>query len=662
MLGSLYNSMTGLIGFTQSLDNLSNNVSNLNTPGFKGNDLIFRELGAEGSSIYSQGGNGGQDEHGEGVLIAGSDTRFTQGDIQDTGGETDIAIDGDAFFVLENDGEYLYTRSGQFRVDEDGFLVDPATGYKVVMLDENKEASYLNIREYELSEAEATTSVELEGILENSLSEGSKVPGDDDTALEVTLFDIGGKEYTANITFEKMDDNEWKVLITNEDGTLMAPTHTIDFSSLGTIVSTTSEYQFDFQNFSVLRGEDLTEAFLAGESMEFPDGLDAGIETNFEITDAQFIVRSDETFQFAQSGPFHFSDIGELVDADGNKVAALENSTEIVDFSIRDLLETPEELTQRISISGNLNNETAVDESVPPQDEDGYSLEFIGSSGAIETLNAWFVRVDDNQWDLLVEDSDGVNFDVNGSIYFDNDGNLITSTSALTILMGNDGGEDINIDITDELGDPLLTSLVEASDLTQESYDGKERGALRQVEFDENGQATLHYSNGDTEPGPILAIVNTEGDPIESITIDFSGMSGATSGSSRVSIGESDGRSLGQVIDFGLNANGEMEFTYSNGDEQTSSAIALANILDKSQLQSIGGTLFKLDPDGVVSMGTVSTGAAKLEASSLELSNVELSREFADIIIVQRGYQASSQVLNVTNELIEELYNSVKGR
>ena len=49
-------------------------------------------------------------------------------------------------------------------------------------------------------------------------------------------------------------------------------------------------------------------------------------------------------------------------------------------------------------------------------------------------------------------------------------------------------------------------------------------------------------------------------------------------------------------------------------------------------------------------------------ASSLELSNVELSEEFAEIIIVQRSYQASSQVLNVSNELIEELYNSVSGR
>ena len=46
---------------------------------------------------------------------------------------------------------------------------------------------------------------------------------------------------------------------------------------------------------------------------------------------------------------------------------------------------------------------------------------------------------------------------------------------------------------------------------------------------------------------------------------------------------------------------------------------------------------------------------------SIELSNVELAREFADMIIVQRGYQASSRVMNVANQMIEQLYSNTGG-
>jgi flagellar hook protein FlgE len=51
-----------------------------------------------------------------------------------------------------------------------------------------------------------------------------------------------------------------------------------------------------------------------------------------------------------------------------------------------------------------------------------------------------------------------------------------------------------------------------------------------------------------------------------------------------------------------------------------------------------------------------------IAARSLELANVDLSREFADIVILQRGFQANSQVLNISSQLIEDLYGKLSGR
>ncbi|HEY1140842.1 MAG TPA: flagellar basal body rod C-terminal domain-containing protein, partial [Lysobacter sp.] len=51
----------------------------------------------------------------------------------------------------------------------------------------------------------------------------------------------------------------------------------------------------------------------------------------------------------------------------------------------------------------------------------------------------------------------------------------------------------------------------------------------------------------------------------------------------------------------------------------------------------------------------------RISGQSLEMSNVDLTREFADMIIIQRGYQASSRVMTVSNEMIEQLYNSTRG-
>ena len=98
MFGSIYTGMSGLAAFSAGLDVISNNVANLNTPGYKGNDLLFQDLfyGFEMSNEFNN--NIASMQIGNGVQANTTTVVYSQGDIRDTGVDTDVAIDGKGFF------------------------------------------------------------------------------------------------------------------------------------------------------------------------------------------------------------------------------------------------------------------------------------------------------------------------------------------------------------------------------------------------------------------------------------------------------------------------------------------------------------------------------------------------------------------------------------
>src|SRR5882724_7305200 len=117
MLNAIYTSLSGMRAFRTGLDLISNNVANMNTPGFKLSDPLFRELIQQ-----SAGGglNGSSSEaRGAGVHADQAGISFLQGDLRDTGNPLDAAVDGSGFFVLDLNGQRIYTRAGQFEFDKD---------------------------------------------------------------------------------------------------------------------------------------------------------------------------------------------------------------------------------------------------------------------------------------------------------------------------------------------------------------------------------------------------------------------------------------------------------------------------------------------------------------------------------------------------------------
>ncbi|MCR4734455.1 MAG: flagellar hook protein FlgE [Treponema sp.] len=135
MMRSLYSGVSGLQNHQTRMDVIGNNISNVNTIGFKRGrvnfqDMISQQMSGAAKPTDELGGVNPK-EVGLGMTVSAIDNIFNQGNLQSTGVSTDIAIQGNGFFVLKNGEETFYSRAGAFSVDSEGTLVNPANGMRV---------------------------------------------------------------------------------------------------------------------------------------------------------------------------------------------------------------------------------------------------------------------------------------------------------------------------------------------------------------------------------------------------------------------------------------------------------------------------------------------------------------------------------------------------
>ncbi|WP_447643269.1 flagellar hook protein FlgE [Nocardioides zeae] len=129
MLRSLFAGISGLRVNQTALDVTGNNIANANTTGFKSSSTVFSDTLSQmlTSAAGPGGARGGTNPRqiGLGVQLAGTVLNVGQGSNQLTGRQTDLMLQGDGFFVVNNGTEQLFTRAGSFGFDESGTLVTP---------------------------------------------------------------------------------------------------------------------------------------------------------------------------------------------------------------------------------------------------------------------------------------------------------------------------------------------------------------------------------------------------------------------------------------------------------------------------------------------------------------------------------------------------------
>ncbi len=135
MMRSLYSGVSGVKGHQTRMDVVGNNIANVNTTGFKSGRVTFADTLSQTTTNASAatGNLGGINpkQIGLGVGVASIDTLFTDGSVQATGKNTDVALSGNGLFVVKSGNETYYTRDGAFEFDEKGNYVLPGSGHYV---------------------------------------------------------------------------------------------------------------------------------------------------------------------------------------------------------------------------------------------------------------------------------------------------------------------------------------------------------------------------------------------------------------------------------------------------------------------------------------------------------------------------------------------------
>lgn len=209
---------------------------------------------------------------------------------------------------------------------------------------------------------------------------------------------------------------------------------------------------------------------------------------------------------------------------------------------------------------------------------------------------------------------------------------------------------------------PVGSELVWQAEVKDEQGNALNSPFFSSIRFSSAGGAPLAGFN------TIDVSVGT-GDGASTIVFDFGdpggsagGVQSVASGDSAVSVSANDGYGTGEVVSYDFDANGTLTLQFSNGQTEEGGQLVLASFNNPKRLESADGRLFIAQSDQTPSFGTPGNGAlGRLAPRSVELANVELAKEFSDILILQRGYQASSQILNVASEMIQDVYNNLSG-
>ncbi|MDN6886187.1 flagellar hook-basal body complex protein [Variovorax sp. CAN2819] len=174
------------------------------------------------------------------------------------------------------------------------------------------------------------------------------------------------------------------------------------------------------------------------------------------------------------------------------------------------------------------------------------------------------------------------------------------------------------------------------------------------------GSGSMVFIGG--KPTPQTSVVNMTyvptGQPPMTLALDFSADVVLFAGSTTLKMDSQDGLGPGTLSGTAFDANGVLRLSYSNGQTVKGARLALARFDSPDAVAALGNNQFEMVNKNAWHYGKAGEGAfGSVRAGQIEISNVDLSQEFSDLVIMQRGYQASSQVISTANEMLQQLFS-----
>ena len=243
MIRSMSTALSGLRNHQVMIDIVGNDIANVSTVGFKGSVAVFSDVLSQTlNGVQSPGGDSAGTnpaQIGLGSRLAGTQQSFTQGAIQRTERNSDVAIQGDGFFVIGNGNDELYTRAGSFNLDARGRLA--TVGGTLVKgwqsgangaIDTNAAIGPIEIRVGDLLPPDQTTEVGVGGNLSAGAATGTAV------TMSTLTYDVQGNAIPLNLTFTKdAAINQWTVTATANAVPVALSDNVLTFNGAGELTA-----------------------------------------------------------------------------------------------------------------------------------------------------------------------------------------------------------------------------------------------------------------------------------------------------------------------------------------------------------------------------------------------------------------------------------------
>lgn len=623
MIRSMMSGISGLRNHQTAMDVIGNNISNVNTTGFKASRVtfssVFSNTVANATAPNSDTGTGGTNpmQVGMGAGIANIDMLYTSGNIERTDNPLDVSIDGNGLFIIKSSdaSSYTFTRAGAFGVDKQGNLVT-STGALVCGwtkktqsegaieadgFDSTMDAEPINVYmdqyngDKRIIQPQPTTDVELSG----NLNANSNT--DDVVNIPMTLYDNYGYEVQANLKLVKNENlsrsntvirnaNNQALLAGHKTGTYVKPVTKTEPKYTQVV---TGEY-YSIPTAYVGSTVEATAAngYKIGETV-FKYGVPVGTGTNWVTED-----KAGGTTVGQTTGD------GKYVVPNGT-IAVTEDAG-----NVGNKLEEKYVIPYGVTTIDTADCNIAAGNYVKVEDE----TEIIGYTEVSSTTTGALKVLDDeselsiNGWTYSITVSDEPVKDAQG--------NPITGE----IIFGNGENE------ADDYGNVVSVT-------------------------DGNGNRVTDFKlaldvNYDNKP-----------DNVAKVNFDFSSITQYAAKNS-ASVYKSNGYPTGKLQEYSIGDDGVITGIYSNGKQQALGMIALAHFDNPAGLKSVGDSSYTQTANSGDFRAVVpGAEAGSLASNTLEMSNVDLSTEFTNMIVFQRGFQANSRTITTADEMLQELVN-----
>lgn len=593
------NALSGINAASTGLGVISNNLANAQSVGFKGSRAEF-------SDMFS----GAQNSAGNGTRVSAITQDFSQGTINGSGRELDMAIDGEGFFVLEDQtGRYgnLYSREGSFKLDKDGFLTAQ---------DGNKVQGY---------QVNLALSTEFSPVFDTTLS-------------SIDLDEL-------NKTPKATDEMNFDINLDGEEANNIDPVTAISVgaaASLAKLVDTNSTAgPYDgFPDFSTNK---ILHDSLGGEHR---------LTANYYKRDVVPEIPGEAQFQPLIND--YNNALSNYVVGDAATETALETAyTDLLagfDGALSNNADAPVALVGHAAIAaGDATTQTAITDELT----DLASFNPLG-----EKYSSWIVQYTMQDYDDSTSQwvTSGHRYDHTlasasadeGQIFelrFDTSGQLIDVRQP--VVEGSNAYDPSGV-----LGQTIANApLLDVADVTVGSGAAAWESLGTQPQLDFIIDAPLTGANDPLgNPSDASNIVNVDMNLVE--MTQFAG-SYSLRGVSQ------NGYSVGDLVGLNTGADGVIEARYSNGRSVPVAQLALANFSDKNAMQKLGGqTYAESFASGLAQLSKPETsGMGSINAGSLEYSNVDVATELVNMIQTQRTYQASAQVISTSQTLTQTILN-----